>query len=228
MPELFFADRVLESSTDVGSGTLSLAGALPGFRSFASAAPGEQNFAYVISGEGADPQWEVGTGRLVAAAGGFAIERSADISSGGGGPCDFAAGQKTIALTASARWFSEAQLPPEPVQAAPPPPPLTHAPVFQNGWGNFAAWAAPGIYYLGADGRVYLSGNVGGCNGGNNVVLFTLPANMRPVASEYFTVRSAGTSDVVGVYVRTNGDVVLQSGAPAWFSLSGISFLAAR
>ncbi len=223
MHRLFFADRILESSLSVGTGPLQLADVVPGFRSFAEAVTPDVTFAYVITGEGAAPQWEVGIGHLVPQGEGFAVERLADISSDGAGACDFIAGQKTIALTASARWFSEAQ---EPPIVNEPTAPILHVPQFENGWGNFAPWAAPVQYYQGADGRVYLSGNIGGGAGGNNIILFTLPNDMGPSATEFFTVRNSGSTDVVGIYIRSNGDVVLQSGSPAWFSLSGISFLA--
>lgn len=229
MPSLFFADRILESTTSTGLGAVKLDGAVAGFRSFADAAPGDQGFAYVISGAGADPQWEVGSGRLEAIDDGFVLIRNAEHSSDGAGPCDFVAGQKSVALTVSARWYAEVQQPPPPPPTPPAPEPFTpdiQAPDFQNGWDNFAPWAAPVRYYLGADGRVYLSGNIGGGMGGNNLVLFTLPDNMRPLASEYFTVRNGGTAQVLGLYIRNNGDVVLQAGTPSWFSLSGISFLA--
>jgi hypothetical protein len=226
MPSLFFADRVLESTTSVGLAPIKLDGAVAGFRSFVDAAPGDQAFAYVISGDGTAPQWEVGTGTLVAANGGFVLNRNAEQSSDGAGPCDFVAGQKSVALTASARWYTQVQEPPPP----PPEPeaftPDIQTPIFQNGWNNFAPWAASVRYYRSAEGRTYLSGNMSGGAGGNNVVLFTLPSDMRPLSSEYFAVRNGGTSEVLGIYIRNNGDVVLQSGSPSWFSLSGINFLA--
>lgn len=233
MPSLFFADRVLESTAAIGTAPMKLDGAIAGFRSFVDAAPGDQAFAYVISGDGPAPQWEVGTGTLVVVDDGYALVRDAEHSSDGAGPCDFAAGQKSVALTASARWYAEVQEPPPPPLPPPPPPPTQEpftpdiqAPEFQNGWDNFAPWADPVRYYRGADGRVYLSGNMGGGTGGNNVILFTLPDNMQPMTREFFTVRNGGGSDVVGIYIRNNGDVVLHAGTPGWFSLSGISFLA--
>jgi hypothetical protein len=109
-PSLFFADLVRESSTAIGTGPFALAGALPGHRPFAGTVPVATLFHYAIAGVTDPGQWEAGTGRLLADG---RLERVAvAASSDAGGPVNFTAGLKTVALTVGAGWFAGATTPP--------------------------------------------------------------------------------------------------------------------
>ena len=55
---LVLADRVLETTTTAGSGTITLAGAEPGYQSFSAVGDGNQTY-YTIT---IDNDWEVGIG----------------------------------------------------------------------------------------------------------------------------------------------------------------------
>lgn len=223
--DLFFADRIAEQSRDTGAGALALGGALPGYRPFAGAVPLDMPFSYAIQNDTVKTEWEAGIGRLLADTDGrLRLHRSASQSSAGTQACDFSDGLKILTLTISAAWLTARQ------NAGFAPPPgsnVRHAPTLLNGWDNHASWMAAAAYYRDLSGRVHLAGSIGGGSTANNSVLCVLPSGFRPASTEYFTVRDGGTSQVIGIYVRSNGDVVLQAGNPAWLSLSGISFQAA-
>lgn len=55
---LVLADRVQETTTTTGTGTLSLFGAVPGFQSFAAIGDGNTTYYAIVSGT----DWEVGIG----------------------------------------------------------------------------------------------------------------------------------------------------------------------
>ena len=55
---LVLADRVLETTTSTGSGTITLAGAEPGYQSFSAVGNANQTY-YTIT---IDNDWEVGIG----------------------------------------------------------------------------------------------------------------------------------------------------------------------
>ncbi|WP_164115685.1 hypothetical protein [Sphingorhabdus sp. Alg239-R122] len=103
---------------------------------------------------------------------------------------------------------------------------VQYAPTLINGWAPHASFTADPHYMRDPSGRVHLSGTIAGGQDTNNSVFFSLPSGFRPGSQHYFTCRSGGSN--VGVYVRSNGDVVLQSGPASWISLSGISFAAER
>ena len=60
---LVIADRIKETTTTTGTGTITLAGAATGFRTFASVAATGDTFYYAISSSGG-AEWEVGLGTL--------------------------------------------------------------------------------------------------------------------------------------------------------------------
>ena len=76
---LVLADRVKETTTTTGTGTVTLAGAVSGFQSFA--AIGDANTTYYTITSGVD--WEVGIGTYTAA--GTMLERTTVLSSSAGG-----------------------------------------------------------------------------------------------------------------------------------------------
>lgn len=106
MPSLFFADLVRERCTGTGSGALVLGGALPGHRAFGAVVPGGASFHYSVAGVTHAGEWETGTGHLDAE--GRLMRDVVAASSTGGAAVAFAAGIKTVALTAGAGWFSAA------------------------------------------------------------------------------------------------------------------------
>lgn len=86
------ADRVRETSTSVGTGAITLAGTVAGFRTFASALAVNDTTWYAIIA--ADGTWEVGLGTLTAST---TLARTTVISSSNAGALvNFAAGGKDV------------------------------------------------------------------------------------------------------------------------------------
>jgi hypothetical protein len=91
---LVLADRVLETTTSTGSGTITLAGAEPGYQSFSAVGDGNQTY-YTIAG---DVEWEVGVGTYTAS--GTTLSRDTVLSSSAGGAkVTFSAGSKKVFVT---------------------------------------------------------------------------------------------------------------------------------
>jgi hypothetical protein len=90
---LVIADRVRETSTTTGTGTLTLAGAVPGFQTF-STAIGNTNTCYYTIVNGS--QWEVGLGTVAA---GTLARTTVLKSSNAGSAVDFSAGSKDVFAT---------------------------------------------------------------------------------------------------------------------------------
>lgn len=88
---LVLADRVRETTTTAGSGTITLAGAEPGYQSFSAVGDGNQTY-YVIAG---DTEWEVGIGTYTAS--GTTLSRDTVLSSSASGAkVTFSAGSKRV------------------------------------------------------------------------------------------------------------------------------------
>jgi len=88
---LVLADRVLETTTSTGSGTITLAGAEPGYQSFAVVGNGNETY-YTIAG---DTEWEVGIGTYTSS--GTTLSRDTVLSSSAGGAkITLSAGQKKV------------------------------------------------------------------------------------------------------------------------------------
>jgi hypothetical protein len=88
---LVLADRVLETTTSTGSGTITLAGAKPGYQSFAAVGDGNTTY-YTIAGI---TEWEVGIGTYTAS--GTTLSRDTVLaSSDGGTKVTFSAGSKDV------------------------------------------------------------------------------------------------------------------------------------
>jgi hypothetical protein len=104
---LVFADRVAESTTTTGTGTLTLAGAVTGYQSFAAVGNGNTCDACVFAVDGnGNPSgaWEVFTGTYTLS--GTTLSRTTVLaSSNSGSPVNFGAGTKNVILTGPAGYY---------------------------------------------------------------------------------------------------------------------------
>ncbi len=90
---LVLADRVKETTTTVGTGTVTLAGAVTGFQSFAAVGNANTTY-YVIAGQGTS-EWEVGIGTYTSS--GTTLARNVVLSSSNSGNLvSFSAGTKDV------------------------------------------------------------------------------------------------------------------------------------
>ena len=93
---LVLKDRVKETSTTAGTGTLTLAGAVAGFQSFA--AVGNGNTTYYAIADSLTGDWEVGVGTYTSS--GTTLSRTTVLSSSNGGALvNFAANPKDVFVT---------------------------------------------------------------------------------------------------------------------------------
>ena len=93
---LVLADRVKETTTSLGTGTITLAGAVTGFQSFAVVGNGNTTY-YSIAGQGTS-EWEVGIGTY--ASSGTTLARTTVLaSSNAGNLVVFSAGAKDVIVT---------------------------------------------------------------------------------------------------------------------------------
>lgn len=92
-----FADRVKETTTTTGTGTVTLAGAVTGYQSFATV--GDGNTCYYCITD--DTDWEVGEGTYTAS--GTTLSRSVIASSNSDSAVNWGAGSKDVFLTAPAK-----------------------------------------------------------------------------------------------------------------------------
>lgn len=91
---LFVKDRVKETTTTAGTGTITLAGAVTGFQSFAAIGNGNTTF-YTIAG---GAEWEVGIGTYTSS--GTTLSRDTVLSSSNSGSkVNFSAGTKDVFVT---------------------------------------------------------------------------------------------------------------------------------
>lgn len=98
-------DRVMETATTTGTGNITLAGAVTGYRTFTSALPDlNRFFDYCIEAVDANGvptgDWEVGEGYLSGTA--TLVRAVVTASSNAGALVSFAAGTKRVFLTLSA------------------------------------------------------------------------------------------------------------------------------
>lgn len=91
---LVLADRVRETTTTAGTGTVTLAGAVVGFQTFAAVGDGNVTY-YTIAGQGTS-EWEVGIGTYTSS--GTTLSRDTVLSSSAGGTTKvtFSAGTKDV------------------------------------------------------------------------------------------------------------------------------------
>jgi len=99
------ADRVKETTTTAGTGTVTLDGASTGYQSFA--AIGDANTTYYTIAGQTSSEWEVGIGTY--ASSGTTLARTAVISSSNSGSLvNFSAGTKDVFVTYPAEFTSNA------------------------------------------------------------------------------------------------------------------------
>lgn len=90
---LVLADRTRETTTTVGTGTVTLAGAVTGYQSFAAVGNGNTTY-YTIAGQGTS-EWEVGIGTYTSS--GTTLSRDTVLaSSNSGSLVSFSAGTKDV------------------------------------------------------------------------------------------------------------------------------------
>jgi hypothetical protein len=93
---LVLADRVKETTTTTGTGTVTLLGASTGFQSFA--AVGDANLTYYAIVAQTGTEWEVGIGTYTSS--GTTLARTTVLSSSNSGSAvDFSAGTKDVFVT---------------------------------------------------------------------------------------------------------------------------------
>ena len=90
------ADRVQETTTTTGTGTITLAGAVTGFQSFSAIGNGNTTFYTIADQTGSD--WEVGVGTYTSS--GTTLSRDTVLSSSNSGSLvNFSAGTKNVFVT---------------------------------------------------------------------------------------------------------------------------------
>lgn len=94
---LVVADRVRETTTTAGNGTITLAGAVTGFQTFAIIGNANTTY-YTIAGQGTN-EWEVGIGTYTSS--GTTLSRDTVLASSAGGTTKvtFSAGTKDVFVT---------------------------------------------------------------------------------------------------------------------------------
>lgn len=97
---LVLADRIKETTTTTGTGTVTLLGAVLGFQSFAVIGNGNTTY-YTIAGQGTS-EWEVGIGTYTAS--GTTLSRDTVLASSAGAPTktNFSGGTKDVFVTYTA------------------------------------------------------------------------------------------------------------------------------
>lgn len=103
---LVLADRVRETSTTTGTGTITLAGAISGYQSFSVVGNGNTTY-YCIANQAAS-EWEVGIGTYTSA--GTTLARTTVVSSSNAGSLvNFSAGTKDVFVTYPAGYTVNTQ-----------------------------------------------------------------------------------------------------------------------
>jgi hypothetical protein len=90
---LVVKDRVQETSTTTGTGTITLAGAVTGFQSFSAIGNANTTYYAIVGGT----QWEVGLGTYTSS--GTTLSRDTVLASSTGSKLDLAAGTKNVFVT---------------------------------------------------------------------------------------------------------------------------------
>jgi hypothetical protein len=98
---LVIADRVKETTTTTGTGTVTLLGASTGFQSFAVIGNGNTTY-YTIAGQGTS-EWEVGVGTYTSSGTTLALTTIL-ASSNSGSAVNFSAGTKDVFVTYPAEY----------------------------------------------------------------------------------------------------------------------------
>lgn len=97
-----FADRVRETSTTTGTGTLTLLGAVTNYRTF-STGIGSGNTTYYCAVHSTIAEWECGLGTM---ASGTTLARTTVLSSSTGAAVSFSAGTKDVFAGVLSQWYT--------------------------------------------------------------------------------------------------------------------------
>lgn len=97
-----YYDRVLETTTTTGTGTITLAGAATGYRTFTSAIATDSRVCYVIA---AGAEWEVGDGVLLTSS--TLSRENIYSSSNSGNAVNFSAGTKNVWVDLAAQRIAD-------------------------------------------------------------------------------------------------------------------------
>lgn len=199
---LVFKDRVKETTTTTGTGTVTLAGAMPGFQSFSAIGNGNTtNYAIVLPDTG---EWEVGVGTYTAS--GTTLSRDTVLSSSNSGSLvNFGIGNKEVFVTYPASYsFGTSQT----------------LPVASGGTG-LTTYTPNGILYASGSGTL-ASGAVLTFDGTNviNSGAYTAPSNGAGAGTKTTIQGSTGTG-AAGVS-GGNGfiELVGGGGTSAWTSFT--------
>lgn len=169
------ADRVQETTTSTGTGTITLAGASTGFQSFAAIGNGNNTY-YTIAGR-TTSEWEVGIGTYTSA--GTTLSRDTVLSSSNSGSLvNFSAGTKDVFVT---------------------PPASRSALVQSAGSGLFAgttAFTANGALYASST-TVVTSGTLPIASGGTNATATPTAGAIAYGTGTAYAFTTAGTSGQV-------------------------------
>lgn len=96
-----WADRVKETSTTTGTGSLTLAGAVVGYRAFSAVCANGDTVCYAIAGRAVPAEWEVGLGTW--STGGLLARTTVYASSNAGAAVNLSAGNKEVYLAYPAK-----------------------------------------------------------------------------------------------------------------------------
>lgn len=106
MPRLVLADRVKDTTTTTGTGSVTLSGTAPtGYQNFTAIGDGNWTY-YTIAGQGTS-EWEDGIG-TVSSTGTILSRDKVFASSNAGAAVTFSAGTKDVFVTISALRFMDA------------------------------------------------------------------------------------------------------------------------
>ena len=200
---LVIKDRVQETTTTTGTGTVTLAGAVSGFQSFSVIGDGNTTFYSIVGGT----QWELGIGTYTSS--GTTLSRDTILeSSTGGSAVNFSSGTKTVFCTYPAERSVYVE------GSSIVPGATATLPVSSGGTGsNTATFSGANITSLNASN--ISSGLLAVANGGTNNAFFTVsgPASSAKtytfpnenMSVGYRNVPPVGTK--TGSYTLATGDV---------------------
>ena len=200
---LVIKDRVQETTTTTGTGTVTLAGAVSGFQSFSVIGDGNTTFYSIVGGT----QWELGIGTYTSS--GTTLSRDTILESSiGGSAVNFSAGTKTVFCTYPAERSVYVE------GSSIVPGATATLPVSSGGTGsNTATFSGANITSLNASN--ISSGLLAVANGGTNNAFFTVsgPASSAKTYTFSNENMSVGFRNIppvgtkTGSYTLATGDV---------------------
>lgn len=215
---LVLADRVKETTTSTGTGTITLAGPATGFQSFSVIGNGNTTY-YTIAGQGTS-EWEVGIGTYTVS--GTTLSRDTVLASSAGAPTktNFSAGTKDVFVT----YPAERSVYSDGTNIVP-----DNAAVlgFANGGtGETSRQAAMDALAGAVTSGQYLRGN------GTDVVMSAIQAADVPTLNQNTTGSSGSvTGNATGTNFGFNsgyGSVATAYGCRAWVNFNGTGTVAIR